>query len=83
MGQEVPDFTKEQLIGKGNKDIRGADYTSTMHVKAAAALSKMKAAALKEGIRIEVVSAYRSFERQRSIYEQKYRRYRPQRPSKR
>lgn len=75
LSQEKPAFSLEQLTGRGNADLVGKSYTSTMHGEAADALSRMQAAALKEGIRIEVVSAYRSFERQKTIYEQKYRRY--------
>ena len=35
----------------------------------------MKVAALKDGINIEVVSAYRSFQKQKSIFENKYKRF--------
>lgn len=75
MGQKAQQFSKEQLTGRGNADLIGKNYTTTMHRETAAALSRMQAAAIKEGIRIEVVSAYRSFDRQKTIYEQKYRRY--------
>ena len=68
-------FTRDQLIGKGNPDISGSSYTSTMHRETAAALLHMKTAAAKEGIAIEVVSAYRSFERQKEIFEGKYKRF--------
>lgn len=69
------EFTYEQLTGRGNPDIEGEDYTSTMHKAAKIALEEMKAAAAEDGIRIEVYSAYRSFERQKEIYEKKYRQY--------
>ena len=68
-------FTRDQLIGKGNKDIVGDTYTSKMHKDAKAAFLKMKAAAAKEGLMIEVVSAYRSFQRQKEIFERKYKRF--------
>ncbi len=68
-------FTREQLIGKGNPDITGDSYTSTMHIEVKAAFQKMKDAAAKEGINIEIVSAYRSFQRQKEIFEEKYRRF--------
>ena len=58
-------FSKNQLIGKGNPDIIGNSYTSKMHFEAKEAFQKMKSEALKEGINIEVVSAYRSFKRQK------------------
>jgi len=69
------EFSRDQLIGKGNPDISGQSYTSTMHLQAKVALDKMKVAAAKEDIAIEVVSAYRSFQRQKEIYEGKYLRF--------
>ena len=68
-------FTRNQLIGKGNPDIIGDSYTSKMHKDAKNAFLKMKKEAAKEGINIEVVSAYRSFQRQKEIFERKYKRY--------
>lgn len=68
-------FTRSQLIGKGNPDIIGASYTTKMHKQAKAAFLKMKAAATNDGITIEVVSAYRSFQRQKEIFEGKYNRF--------
>lgn len=71
----LDEFTRDQLIGKGNPDIIGDSYTSKMHKKTKEALEKMKAAAQKENIKIEVVSAYRSFQRQKEIFEGKYQRF--------
>ncbi|MFC7357678.1 M15 family metallopeptidase [Jejudonia soesokkakensis] len=68
-------FTRDQLIGKGNPDIVGESYTSKMHKDTKVALDKMKIAAEKDGIYIEVVSAYRSFQRQKEIFEGKYSRF--------
>jgi len=68
-------YTRNQLIGKGNPDITGATYTSKMHKETAKALTEIKKAALVENIRIEVVSAYRSFQRQKEIFEGKYQRF--------
>ena len=68
-------FTQDQLIGKGNPDISGDSYTSTMHHLTKGALKKMQSAALEDGVKIEVVSAYRSFQRQKEIYEGKYHRF--------
>ncbi|MBX2827428.1 MAG: M15 family metallopeptidase [Flavobacteriaceae bacterium] len=68
-------FTRDQLIGKGNPDITGDSYTSTMHIATAKALAQMSVAAQAEGIEIEVVSAYRSFDRQKQIFEGKYKRF--------
>ena len=69
------EFTRNQLIGKGNPDIVGDSYTSKMHKTAKEAFHKMKAAAAKENIYIEVVSAFRSFQRQKEIFEGKYKRF--------
>ncbi|MDN3724552.1 M15 family metallopeptidase [Aequorivita sp. SDUM287046] len=68
-------FTRNQLIGKGNPDIIGDSYTSKLHKSAKEAFQKMKAAAAKENINIEVVSAYRSFQRQKEIFEGKYKKF--------
>jgi LAS superfamily LD-carboxypeptidase LdcB len=68
-------YTREQLIGKGNPDIVGDSYTSKMHKDAKEAFLKMKFEAAKAGIQIEVVSAYRSFQRQKEIFEGKYKRF--------
>jgi len=68
-------FTRSQLIGKGNPDIIGNSYTSKMHKEAKSAFLKMKNAAAEAGIQIEVVSAYRSFQRQKEIFEGKYTRF--------
>lgn len=69
------EFTINQLIGKGNPDIVGHSYTSKMHKTTKEAFNRMKTAAAKENIRIEVVSAYRSFERQKQIFERKYKQF--------
>ncbi|MGJ8667478.1 MAG: M15 family metallopeptidase [Patiriisocius sp.] len=68
-------FTRNQLIGKGNEDIVGDSYTSKMQKDAKGAFLKMKEAAAKENLNIEIVSAYRSFERQKEIFEGKYSRF--------
>lgn len=73
--QSEQTFTVSQLIGTGNPDIVGESYTSKMHKDAKTAFLKMKAAATKEGFDIEVVSSYRSFQRQREIFEGKYNRF--------
>jgi LAS superfamily LD-carboxypeptidase LdcB len=70
-----PKFTRDQLIGKDESDIVGDSYTTKMHREAAIAFQKMKLEAAKVNIDIELVSAYRSFQRQKEIYEGKYKRY--------
>ena len=69
------EFTRNQLIGKGNADIVGDSYTSKMNIKTKEAFNRMKTAAAKENIKIEVVSAFRSFQRQKEIFEGKYKRF--------
>ena len=68
-------FTRDQLLGKGNPDIIGDTYTSKIHKEAKEAFDKMKVEAAKENINLEVVSGYRTFQRQKEIYEGKYRRF--------
>lgn len=68
-------FTREQLIGKGNPQITGDTYRSKIHLEAKRSFLEMKEAALKDNIHIEIVSAYRSFDRQKEIFEGKYTRY--------
>ncbi len=69
------EFTRDMLIGKGNPNIVGDTYTSKMERTTKASFLKMQAAAGKEGIRLEVVSAFRSFQRQKEIFEGKYLRF--------
>ena len=76
--QEQTLYTRDQLIGKGNPDIVGDSYTTRMHKETLLWFKRMQAAAEKVGIRIESVSSYRSFERQKQIYEGKYDRYKDQ-----
>ena len=68
----IQEFTRNQLIGKGNPDLTGDSYLTTMHKDTAIALQKMKVAAAEQNIKLEVVSAYRSFQRQKEIFENKY-----------
>ena len=65
-------YTLDQLIGKNNPDIEGDSYTSKMHKDTKVAFEAMQKAAANDGIAIEVVSAYRSFNRQKEIFEAKY-----------
>ena len=63
-------YTRDQLIGKGNPDLSGTRFK--MQKDAYSSFLKMKSDAEKENISIEMVSAYRSFERQKQIFEKKY-----------
>ena len=72
LGQK--EFTQNELIGKGNPTFYGDGYQLQKEVNEAFVL--MKSAALKEGIKIEVVSSYRSYEHQKRIWTRKYSRFR-------
>jgi LAS superfamily LD-carboxypeptidase LdcB len=58
----------------GQKD----NSSNTLQADTQQALEKMQAAALKDGIKIVVASGYRSFDRQRQIWNRKYKRYQSQ-----
>ena len=66
-------FTRDQLIGKGEANLSGTDFK--MHPDAYSKFMEMKYEAEKVNISIEVVSAYRSFDRQKQIFESKYQNY--------
>ena len=72
---EFQNYTRNQLIGKDGSNIVGDTYTTKMHRETAIAFQKMKSEAVNEGIDIELVSAYRSFQRQKEIFESKYKRF--------
>ena len=63
-----------QLMGIENSHLSTFE-THKLTPKTATAFSAMRAAALKDGIDIQLVSAYRSFERQQYIWEDKFERY--------
>ncbi len=63
-------YTRELLIGKGNPDLKGNKFK--MQKDAYNSFMKMKTEATKENLAIELVSAYRSFEKQKQIFENKY-----------
>lgn len=65
-------FTEEELTGKTSNP------TNALNSDAQKAFENMRAAALKEGIDLKVVSGYRSFTRQRQIWNRKYKKYQSQ-----
>ncbi len=65
--------SKDFLIGKSNYAFKGPSWQ--MHQETYNAFILMQKAASEAGLSIEVVSAYRSFERQKQIYEGKYKRF--------
>ena len=64
-------FDPDQLIGKKQISLEGTDYQ--LLPEAAKAFEAMNKAALAAGFCIRVVSSYRSYERQRAIWNRKYR----------
>ena len=64
------------LIGKGSPKLVGSSFTILPEVKVA--LEKMTQAAKNDGIEIKVVSAYRSYDRQKSIWNSKFVRFEKQ-----
>ena len=68
--QPSPQFETEQLIGKKEISLAGEGYQ--LLPQAAAAFKQMKAAAKKKGLEIKVVSSFRSYQRQRAIWNRKY-----------
>jgi LAS superfamily LD-carboxypeptidase LdcB len=63
-----------QMMGIENSHLSTFE-THKLTSKTATAFSAMQTAALKDGIDIQLVSAYRSFERQQDIWEYKFERY--------
>ncbi|MGO1585644.1 MAG: M15 family metallopeptidase [Mesonia sp.] len=69
----LQEFTLDELTGKANLSLYGEGYQLREEVNKA--FSKMQAEAKKEGIHIQIVSAYRSYERQKQIFNAKFSRY--------
>ncbi|UJH68153.1 M15 family metallopeptidase [Allomuricauda sp. SCSIO 65647] len=67
------EFTTEELMGKADIALFGEGIN--LRKEAHDAYVKMKEAAQKEGFDIKMVSSYRDFYRQRSIWERKYIRF--------
>jgi len=64
------EYSLKALTGSGDLELVGDTFK--MQKETFNAFNKMKAAALKEGILIKEVSAYRSFKHQKSIWNRKY-----------
>jgi len=67
------EYTIEELTGKSNILLHGKGYQLRKEVNEA--FLKMQAAAKKENIQIQIVSAYRSYNRQKQIFNSKFERY--------
>ena len=63
-------FSVDELTGKANIELFGKDIN--LRKEALDAFIEMKKAAYQDGIDIKVVSSYRDYERQRTIFERKY-----------
>ena len=68
--EEEPLYSKETLMGLKSGGLVGVDYKLLPDV--AKAFDAMRKAALEEGIDLYSVSSYRSYYRQKSIWERKY-----------
>ena len=62
-----------ELIGKSKPDLFGTHYK--LRAEAHDAFLKMQKAALKDGIKIRIVSSYRSYRHQNTIWKRKYNKY--------
>ncbi|PQB03742.1 M15 family metallopeptidase [Aureitalea marina] len=72
-GTSTEQLDRNMLIGKTQDHLIGTGFK--LHKEVKPAFDAMVAAASNEGIKIEVVSAFRSFHRQKQIFEGKYLRY--------
>lgn len=68
---QQPSFEQDVLLGSTDKHI----YKGGLQEEAYLAFKQMQAAALKEEIEIQIVSGYRSYERQKQIWNGKYQRF--------
>jgi LAS superfamily LD-carboxypeptidase LdcB len=66
-------YSKKALTGKG--DLKLAGYTIKLQPEVFKQFKKMQKAALKSGIKIQIVSGYRSYQRQLKIWNKKYNKY--------
>jgi len=73
VGSSQNNFSKKALTGRGDLTLVGTSIKLQKQVFEA--FEEMKKAALKEGISIKIVSGYRSFDRQKLIWNRKYNLY--------
>ena len=66
-------YSLNALTGKGDLALVGEKFKLQKEVFEA--FNKMKEAAIKDGVNIKIVSAYRSFKRQKNIWNSKYDKY--------
>ncbi|NNJ88687.1 MAG: M15 family metallopeptidase [Eudoraea sp.] len=70
---QTAEYDISELMGKADIDLYGEGIN--LRKEAHDAFVEMKKAAYQDGISIEIVSSYRSFDRQLAIYERKYLQY--------
>ena len=68
-------ISEDELLGKG-APLLTKTSAYRLRPEAAVAYEEMKSAALKEGIKFQVVSSYRDYNHQNRIWERKYKRFR-------
>jgi len=66
-------YTLDELTGKGGLEL--STTQPSLQITVDEAFQKMKTAALKDGIDLKIVSGYRSYHRQKTIYENKFKQY--------
>jgi len=66
-------FTSDELIGKRPPELYGTDFR--LQKEAYLSFIKMQKAALKDGIKIKVISSFRSYNQQNDIWEDKFKTY--------
>ncbi|MCW5517615.1 M15 family metallopeptidase [Muriicola sp. Z0-33] len=71
--QETEAYSVSELMGKADIELYGRGIN--LRKEAHDAFLEMKKAAAADGIDIEVVSSFRSFDRQQAIFERKYEKY--------
>ncbi len=67
------EISTEELLGKGSPNLYGSGYQ--LRKEAHKAFLKMQKAAQADGIAIQIVSSYRSFEHQKNIWNDKFKRF--------
>lgn len=75
-GISTPDFPLNELIGKQKPDLYGKGFL--LRKEAYQQFMAMKESAKKSGFNIHVISSYRSYQHQNSIWQRKYNRYKNQ-----
>lgn len=68
-------ISADELLGKGSPEMTAGDGYR-LRPEAAQAFERLKTAAQKDGISIQVVSSYRDYNHQNRIWERKYKRFR-------